>query len=100
MKPQRSQRNTLCPQKDFPLKEISEKIIPCALEVHSTLENIPKHIYRASDKRVGLLTNLNAARLREGIKRLIIQRTQRGGNNNFFNSLKIDNFSGSSVVRF
>ena len=37
MKPQSSQRNTLCPPKEFPLKEITERIISCALEVHSTL---------------------------------------------------------------
>ena len=37
VKPQSSQRDTLCPQKEFPLKEITERIISCALEVHSTL---------------------------------------------------------------
>ena len=37
MKPQSSQRNPLCSPKEFPLKEITEKIISCALEVHSTL---------------------------------------------------------------
>jgi len=44
--------------------------------------------------------NFNVVRLKEGIRRLIIWRAQRGGNNNFPNSLKMDNFSGSSVVRF
>jgi len=44
--------------------------------------------------------NLNVVRLKEGIKRLIIQRAQRGRKNNYPNSLKMDNFSGSSVVRF
>ena len=48
----------------------------------------------------GLVMNFNVVRLKEGTKRLIIQRAQRGGNNNFIDSLKIDNFSGSSVVRF
>jgi hypothetical protein len=47
-----------------------------------------------------LVMNSIVVRLKEGIKRFIIQRAQRGGNNNFPNSLKMDNFSGSSVVRF
>jgi len=37
MKPQRPQSNTLCTPKEFPLKDITEKIISCAIEVHSTL---------------------------------------------------------------
>ena len=37
MKPQRPQRNTLCASKEFPLKDITELIISCAIEVHSTL---------------------------------------------------------------
>jgi GxxExxY protein len=37
MKPQRAQRFSLCSPKEFPLKEITEKVISCALEVHSTL---------------------------------------------------------------
>ena len=36
-KPQRTQRNTLCAKKEFPLKDITERIISCAIEVHSTL---------------------------------------------------------------
>ncbi len=31
---------------------------------------------------------------------LITERAQRGGNNNSDNLLKLDNFSGFSVVRF
>jgi threonine dehydrogenase-like Zn-dependent dehydrogenase len=31
-----SQRNTLCSPKEFPLEEITERMISCALEVHST----------------------------------------------------------------
>jgi GxxExxY protein len=124
--------------KEFPLKEVTERIISCALEVHSTLgpgllesiyeealaheftlrgikyekqkeislkykgKEIGKHridllvenevvlelkavetmnkIYeaqvltylRAMDKRVGLLTNFNVERLKDGIKRLIL----------------------------
>ena len=40
MKPQRAQRNnTLCSQKqkEFPLKETTERIISCAIKVHKTL---------------------------------------------------------------
>ena len=37
MKPQRAQSFSLCSPKEFPLKDITEKIISCALEVHSTL---------------------------------------------------------------
>jgi GxxExxY protein len=37
MKPQRSRSFPLCTQKEFPLKDITEKIIACAIEVHSTL---------------------------------------------------------------
>lgn len=138
MEPQRAQRDTLCDQKEYPLKLITEKIISCAIEVHSTLgpgllesvyeealahefglrnidyvrqkeislkykgKDVGKHridylvedeiivelkaveiihkIYeaqvltylRALDKRVGSLINFNVARLKEGIKRLII----------------------------
>ena len=34
MKPQ---RNTLCTPKEFPLKDITGRIISCAIEVHSKL---------------------------------------------------------------
>ena len=43
MKPQRPQRNTLSPPeagatlKEYPFKDITEKIISCAIEVHSSL---------------------------------------------------------------
>jgi GxxExxY protein len=37
MKPQRTQRNTLNTLKEYPFKEITEKIISCAIEVHSLL---------------------------------------------------------------
>ena len=36
MKPQRAQRFSLCSPNEFPLKEITEKVISCAIEVHST----------------------------------------------------------------
>jgi len=34
MKPQRPQSNTLCSPKEFPLKDITERVISCAIEVH------------------------------------------------------------------
>ena len=37
MKPQRSRSFSLGAQKEFPLSDITEKIIACAIEVHSTL---------------------------------------------------------------
>ena len=37
MKPQSAQRHPLCSPQEFPFKEITERIISCALEVHSTL---------------------------------------------------------------
>ena len=37
MKPQRTQRNTLITIKEYPHKDITEKIISCAIEVHSLL---------------------------------------------------------------
>ncbi len=36
MKPQRAQR-TLCSQEEFPLKDVTERIISCAIEVHKAL---------------------------------------------------------------
>ena len=138
MRPQRAQRFSLCTPNEFPLKEITGKVISCAIEVHSTLgpgllenvyeealgheftlrgivyerqkeinlqykgQEIGRHridflvedevivelkavegmnkIYeaqlltylRAKGKRVGLLINFNVARLKDGIKRLII----------------------------
>ncbi len=138
MRPQRAQRFSLCTPNEFPLKEITGKVISCAIEVHSMLgpgllenvyeealgheftlrgivyerqkeinlqykgKEIGRHridflvedevivelkavegmnkIYeaqlltylRAKGKRVGLLINFNVARLKDGIKRLII----------------------------
>lgn len=37
MKPQRTRRDTQSNKKDFPLKDITERIISSAIEVHSTL---------------------------------------------------------------
>ena len=89
MKPQRSQRKTLCTQDEYPHKDITGEIISCAIEVHSKLgPGLLESIYeealafefelrnisylRAMDKRVGLLLNFNVEKLKDGIKRLII----------------------------
>jgi hypothetical protein len=45
MKPQRAQSFSLCVPNEFPLKEITEKVISCSIELHSTL-------------RLGLLENI------------------------------------------
>ena len=37
MEPQSAQRKTLCSPGEFPLKEITNRIISCAIEVHSLL---------------------------------------------------------------
>lgn len=37
MKPQRPQRISQCPQKEFPLSDVTDKIISCAINVHSVL---------------------------------------------------------------
>lgn len=37
MKPQSTQRKTLCSPEEYPLKDVTERIISCAIEVHSTL---------------------------------------------------------------
>lgn len=37
MKPQSAQRNSLCSPKEYPLRGVTERIISCAMEVHSTL---------------------------------------------------------------
>lgn len=138
MELQRTQRNALGSQKTYPLKDVTERIISCAIEVHSSLgpgllesvyeealaheltlrkityerqkgislkykgKDIGNHridyliedqvivelkavqslnkvfeaqlltYLKAMDKRVGLLINFNEARLKDGIKRLII----------------------------
>ena len=49
MKPQRPQRNALCTPKEFPLKDITERIISCAIEVHSTLSpGLLENVYEKS----------------------------------------------------
>ncbi len=40
MKPQRPQRNTLRTHKECLFKDITEKIISCAIEVHSSSKSV------------------------------------------------------------
>ena len=37
MKPQSAQSHPLCSPKEFPLKDVTERIISCSIEVHKTL---------------------------------------------------------------
>ncbi len=73
MEPQRTQRNTLCPQ-----------------ERRSKGRDITR-------SKIDLLQGM---RLFWGIEGLITKRAQRGGDDNSLNFLKMDNFSGFSVVIF
>ena len=71
---------SLCSPKEYPLADITGRIISCCIEVHSKLgPGLLESIYeealaylKAMDKRVGLLINFNVLRVKEGIKRLIL----------------------------
>ena len=57
MKPQSTLRNSLCTQSDFPLKDITEKIISCAIEVHSILgPGLLEGILEHRDEKIKLFT--------------------------------------------
>ena len=73
MEPQRTQRNTLCPQ-----------------ERRSKGRDITR-------SKIDLLAGDEVIL---GIEGLITKRAQRGGNDNSLNFLKMGNFSGFSVVIF
>jgi hypothetical protein len=89
MKTQRPLRDTLCSQKEFPLSDVGThridylvrgevRVALKAVEVfHKIYEAQLLTYLRALDKRVGLLINYNVTRLKEGIKRLIQERTQK-----------------------
>ena len=89
MKPQSPQRNALRTLKEYYFKDITEKIISCAMEVNSSpgpglLENLYieaiKGIHiaqmltylKAENPRGGLLINFNVDKLKEGIRRIIL----------------------------
>ena len=84
MKPQSTQRNnTLCSQKqkEFPLKDITDRIISCAIEVHKTLgpgllENLYEEALEYEFELRGIQyerqKEMDVERLKDGIKRLIM----------------------------
>ncbi len=67
-KPQRAQRNPLCSQKEFPLKDITKQIISCAIDVHSSLgPGLLENVYEEA-----FAHEFSLMRLKDGIKRRII----------------------------
>jgi hypothetical protein len=73
MKPQSSQRNPLCSPKEFLLKEITEKIISCAVIVElKAVDALPKICKVQVLTYLGAVDNFNVSRLREGTEGLII----------------------------
>ena len=69
MKPQRPQRNTLRTLKEYPFKDITEKIISYALKIH--IAQVLTYL-KAENIRVGLVVNFNVERLKDRIKRVIL----------------------------
>jgi len=76
-KPQGAQSkfNSLCPPKEFPLKDITGQVI---LEIKATkgmkktFEAQLLTYMKAMEKMVGLLMNFNVERLEDGMKRLVL----------------------------
>ena len=65
MKPQRAQR-TLCSQEEFPLKDITERIISCAIEVHKALgTGLLENIYEEALAYEFTLKQVNYIRQKE-----------------------------------
>jgi hypothetical protein len=95
MKPQRPQRQTLCPQKDPPIKEIRDGQGTYGRSVGDEVINGRKAAgISGLSKRRGLLFFFG-----NGLKQEI--RGHRGrGNTHFFDCLTINLFSVSSVVGF
>ena len=83
MKPQSSQRKTLCSPKEYHFKEINEKMTSGVLEVRGTLKKIiiPEN---AIDPSIGYF---HVVSIKDGIKRLITLRAQRGWNSSFLITL-------------
>ena len=63
-------RNTLKTLKEFPSKNISEKIISCAIAIILIAQILTYMI--ALNLRVGLLINFNVDKLKDGIRRVIL----------------------------
>jgi hypothetical protein len=83
MEPQRTRRNTLCPQ-----ERRSKAIDILRWKIDSLLVVRPGGSRREDEATLG------------GIEGLITTRAQRRGNDNSLNFLKMHNFSGFSVVIF
>jgi len=111
VKPQRPQRKTLCPQKDPPPKEISERQGACEKSVRDEVNFDGRRQGKAQDevqvgiylsgfgKRMEFLIFLGDPLKEEG-KRLKIRGHRGEGNKDSFSSLKINLFSVSSVAGF
>ena len=83
MQPQSTLRKPLCTQKDFPLKDLTQ----------------PANVFtRAGGK--GWYIDFNVILLKDGIKRLVLERAQRRDNRNPRKLLKTKYFSAISVVIF
>ena len=66
MKPQRAQRKTLCSPGEFPLKEITKRIISCAIEVHSFLgPGLLENVYEEALSHEFKLRNIAYERQKE-----------------------------------
>ena len=73
MKPQRPQRNALRTLKEDPFKDITEKIISCAIKVIKSIHIAQVLTYlKVENLRVGLLINFNVYKLKAGIKKIIL----------------------------
>jgi GxxExxY protein len=66
MKPQSSRRKTLCSPGEYPLKDVTERIIACAIEVHSALgPGLLGSVYEEALEQEFLLRNILYARQKE-----------------------------------
>ena len=66
MKPQRPQRNALRTLNEYPLKDITEKIISCAIEVHSSLgPGLFENLYEEAIEHEFLLRGIEYKRQKE-----------------------------------
>ena len=85
MKPQSPQRNTLSTPNEYSFKEITQKIISYALEIHSLLgPGLLENLYVEAIKGIhiaplltylrteNIVINFNVERLKDGIKRVVL----------------------------
>jgi hypothetical protein len=94
MKPQSLQRKTLCSPKEYHFKEITEKMTSGVLEVPGTSQkNItPENAIDPS------ADNFHVVLVKDGMKRLITLRAQRGWKSSFLIAFRLDKYSACSVV--